>query len=698
MTLNRFSSQAVKASNAFEGSAPEEISRALEACQASLRRACFSLSHWNEPPLDLSAMAAALKGAYTALFNAVDGRVAGAGAFSDFLRALDGTSGFLSPLLLEDANAAMVGAAIGEARRGAGIAKDWYGMQKSLKAPDGENEPWLLASADMPQVFEIARPSFSPKLRVASPVPPAPAPELQEKSARKAASFEELQAALGALKNKAAEKRKAVQARATAKDTIKLDAQPAKASIPIGFARLPNKGMSALNFVRARTREWFEEIAMVGMQRAPLLGDPWRIALPLERRMLRAIDGIAAFGSEALLYLPEIAMDAPAPDPMRIFALTMALGCFSGRDALAIAEYVLLAGEPDAEVIGGFGAAMKLIPSANTNVFASLRSLLSESDPELRAMAVDALGYRGILSREDLFFALSDKDSRVRAKAIWHSAGFSDASLPSLLLAESRSGDGPCRDAARMALLRRSDRNISIVLEEELMKEPRELTAVLMALCADESLARRFVELCSKKPCAELAAALGWLGACNSIELLISFLESQDDALRGAAAWALERITGAGLWESAAALDEEILLAEPAEPDLKEPKPPALARTVSDAEDLPPAAEPEMVEQPSLNPLRWKAYWMENGMKFDYNGRYRAGRPFTPEVVLDELDRARRTPAERRLLQIELAMRTGGWVSLDPHDWVAVQEDAIRLWRPIAFKASSQPGKWAFPW
>lgn len=89
---------------------------------------------------------------------------------------------------------------------------------------------------------------------------------------------------------------------------------------------------------------------------------------------------------------------------------------------------------------------------------------------------------------------------------------------------------------------------------------------------------------------------------------------------------------------------------------------------------------------------------MENRMKFDERGRYRAGRAFTPEVVLDELDRARRTPAERRLLQIELAMRTGGWVNLDPHDWVAVQENAIRLWRPIAFKASSQPGKWAFPW
>lgn len=689
MTLNRVSFTPGETKEAASTAMPASVARALESAQTCLRSACLALVRWDEPPLDLDEMARALSRAFSALFDAVDGRGDRARAFSVFCGALDSVEIALSPYAQGNAAAAELIQLARRSRSDAEAAKDWLALQQS----GADAEPFLTASGDRPRVFSLARNSFSPVLRVAPAPPPAPAPE--EKPTPKAASFEELHAAVAALKGKAAQARKA-KAEAEASNAIELPKNPVPAAIPEGFARAPQRGMEPLAYVRARTREWFEEIAMVGMQRAPLLGEPFRTALGLERRMVRAIDGIAAFGPAALSYLPVLAMDFPIPDPARIFALTMALGCAAGRDALAIAEFVLLSCEPGDEAIGAFGNAMKLVP--HQNVLESLRSFLSESGPSIRAMAVDALGFRGLLSPEDLSRAMDDADECVRAQAILHAAPLKDAALPSRLLSLSRAESAPCRNAAKRALVQRGDLNITVVLEEALSREPpEELDAILFALAADEPAARRFVDMCRKRPSAAGATALGWLGACNSIELLISFLESEDEALRLASAWALERITGAGLWEGMPAPEAEIDVQEPQDPELNEPPPP-LARMVSDPHDRPPEPSAEMVEQPSLNPMRWKAYWMEMGADYEYSGRYRMGRRYSPSVVLAELDTARRTMSERRLLQIELAARTGGWVRFDPHDWVAAQEESLRAWQPIAAKNSSQPGTWAFAW
>jgi hypothetical protein len=67
-------------------------------------------------------------------------------------------------------------------------------------------------------------------------------------------------------------------------------------------------------------------------------------------------------------------------------------------------------------------------------------------------------------------------------------------------------------------------------------------------------------------------------------------------------------------------------------------------------------------------------------------------------VSLSELDAGPCTPAERRLLQRELVVRTGSFVRFDPHDLVVVQEEALRAWQPIARRASATPGRWTRPY
>ena len=111
---------------------------------------------------------------------------------------------------------------------------------------------------------------------------------------------------------------------------------------------------------------------------------------------------------------------------------------------------------------------------------------------------------------------------------------------------------------------------------------------------------------------------------------------------------------------------------DPPEPDVGDAAA-RLAETVGDPRDKPPPPAKERVEQPSADPARWQAYWVAQQHVYAMNQRYRCGEPYSPLVSLRELDRGRRTPRERRLLERELIVRTGTLVPFDPHDLVPVQ-------------------------
>ena len=127
-----------------------------------------------------------------------------------------------------------------------------------------------------------------------------------------------------------------------------------------------------------------------------------------------------------------------------------------------------------------------------------------------------------------------------------------------------------------------------------------------------------------------------------------------------------------------------------AEPDVGEPKP--LARQLSDPRDMPSDGSPDRMTLPSIQYARWKGYLDRERQRFRADARYRRGQPFTPGVAFTELDRFAMLPAERRLLHWELVVRTGESVRFDPHDFVPVQEEALRSWGPFAYRASSMAG------
>jgi hypothetical protein len=196
-------------------------------------------------------------------------------------------------------------------------------------------------------------------------------------------------------------------------------------------------------------------------------------------------------------------------------------------------------------------------------------------------------------------------------------------------------------------------------------------------------------------PSPGLVAAVGWAGAPEAVPALIELLDHKDPAVQLAAAQALDRITGAGLLEEVEVEPEVIAVADVEEPDVGEAKPQPLARAVSDPRDLPSEGANDTITRPTLRADLWQAWWAERLPEIRPGARYRRGRPYAPVVSLWELDAWALPVSERRLLQRELVVRTGHAVRFDPHDLVAVQEEALRQWEPLAQRAGAAPGGWS---
>jgi hypothetical protein len=177
------------------------------------------------------------------------------------------------------------------------------------------------------------------------------------------------------------------------------------------------------------------------------------------------------------------------------------------------------------------------------------------------------------------------------------------------------------------------------------------------------------------------AEALGYCGTPEAGMALVSLLMRDDEALRLVAARALERITAAGLIDQVDIAPEQTIPRELPEPRLEGMDLPTNTPLDGDPRFAPSEGSPDRIEHPSVDPERWRAWWREHGGKLAAKQRYRHGVEHDKRAVLAELDGAFATPAERYLLQLELASLTQTWVPLDVDDWVAIQERAMQAWR-----------------
>lgn len=675
---------------------------ALERAHTRLRDAAARLEGIGQPAVDLRPAASALQPVFGALYDAFDGR-------ADRLASARGAMGAVGEVLAmarqaEEREPALQGLSLDleRAREHIAEAERWL-IELGAAAPKTQSDPSatpaspeLLASDGEPRLHAVERPSLVPALRVAPPPPEPPAPPLPPLPRPTSAS--ELSAMRQELRRRSEVRRLASAEKKAARAAANAEPKsPGSAPAPPGFVPGVATPLDEPTFLRERARDCLEEITMVGLQRAPLLGEPWRNALVLERRMLAAVDAIAALGPIAIASLEPLVLDAPAKDPPRVFAIAMALGSIAGRDALAAAERVLFSVErEDPEALRQFAAALKLAPHDLAPLV--LRTLLADPDPERRAAAASVLAHRALATPDELFALATDLSApKAVAIALPELALLGHPRLEEAIDAAVVSPSPLVREAGLLAMALSGHPAAASSIERELSGPLGGSAALLYALVGDSFDATRLFDAAMSRPSPALLEALGWAGAISSVPPLIELLELAEDDVRVAAASALERITGAGLVEEVELAIDRIAAPDAPEPDVGEPKPVRLARMVSDPRDLPADPAPELGLRPASRAAVWRAYWREHGGSFEMTARYRRGQPYTPLVSLRELDALPCTPAERRTLVRELIIRTGSRVRLDPHDFVKAQESALSAWHPIAARASASPGHWIRP-
>lgn len=670
----------------------------MEQAHDRTLRAARGLEAIAEPTLDLRPVALAVERALAAEYAIFDERGDRLEAAQTAIASLGEARSLLSTHESEEPIAAVL-PHLNEAISSISAAQDPLSRMFPQPPRPGVD---LMASQGAPMLHAPARPPLVPTLRVKMPLgkfegePPLP-PIEQPKT------FADLDRAVAEMKRRKAEREKEAAERAAAKKKKALAPKPdgTLPDVPEGFTPKLPKPMTEDEFIQHKARELFEEISMVGMQRTPLLGDPFRSTAFLERRLLAALDALVGYGFTAIRYVEPMVIDSPAKDAARAFGAAIFFGSLDGRDSLGAAERILrYCGAGDPEVAKGFSGALSLAPHPSLPTM--LRTMMLDEDPAYRALALEVLIYRELATGEELIAALADPAPEVASQALpalalmkWQ--GTAQAAEPWLAHDEPR-----MREAAWHALAYSAHMNAVRVLEDELDGERGGRAAELLGLLVESRDAEYLLTKMQEKPVDARIAAVGWSGTPAAIPVLIGFLGGRaKKEAKITAAYALDRITGARLWESVEIDPEEILVEEPEEPavDLDgkgKPKPKSLAQTVSDPRDLPGKGAADTMMRPTIDAQRWRAWWKEASPRYQMKSRYRRGHPYTPIISLWEMaDGWVITPYERRLLQKELIVRTGDHARFDPHDWIPVQEESLKQWEERARRSSGAPGEWA---
>jgi hypothetical protein len=207
------------------------------------------------------------------------------------------------------------------------------------------------------------------------------------------------------------------------------------------------------------------------------------------------------------------------------------------------------------------------------------------------------------------------------------------------------------------SLLRRGDGTVRQRLRDAIRAregKPRVAAATaLLAISGRRDDAALLAEGLAFAPSEASVRALARHGSATLLPTLLALLETEDAAIALAAADALDFVTNAGLRE---------MTQVPWSPGVTPPDgSPAPTRAVS---TVIAARAP------------WEHWYARNGVRLDSTGKLRAGLPFVPSMIVDELD-GTAAPARRLEAALELVVATGVGARLSTTDWVARQKQHL---------------------
>jgi hypothetical protein len=664
-----------------------EHEAALETVLAVLAEVGNALCAAPRSQQDLRPIARAVEAATGAVLDAYDARRDPLGAVRDAVVRVDEISELLSAAFARDS-------AFGELFDWLAKARGWLLVAERAF----ENRPARLsearevvASAELPELHQLARASIVPRYDVPEPLAAErPVPQLERDPSLSAAErLSALREHQQRLRKQAAERR---DARHNAREQRLKERKQAEQTVQApGLVPGSWSAQTLAQFRRERARDLWFEIATMGAQRTPMLGDYWRGSVVFDRRMLRAADALAGLGEDAVNQLESLFWDSPAKDGSHVFGLCFALGSFSGRDALAAIERVIrVVALEDATILGEAAHALKLVPHDRLRPL--LTRWLHDAEEGLQTLAVDVLGHRRWISPKTLVELASGASERVATKALLHAAPHKPEGLGSALDRHAAAKTEALRAATAWATVMGG---VAFPLDRLRPRIESDANALLpFALAAEREDAQLLLDRLQLGPSRALIEALGFLGHPHSLAPLVATLENIETPpeLLQTTAFALQRITGAELYET---VEVPVDHKDPETP----PDPPLPGEQASPTRrgagrDRPQAGANDVEKLPTTDPERWREFLAAEDVRFQGERRLRRGQPYTPEQSLVELDSYQVTPTDRRTLYREIVVKAGASLHFDPVDFVAQQEAALSALGSLCSKASSVPGAW----
>jgi hypothetical protein len=520
------------------------------------------------------------------------------------------------------------------------------------------------ASIGVPSLHALERRSLVPHVVVdpKKPLPEAPNPPC---TLPPPATFE----ALAALAEEAASG--ALQRRLMGDEAVVPEV--ADDLLPLAYATAVEEGET----LRRIGRDFLENIANFRNLRRPNALEGWLDQGPFEQRILDNLDAFASLGETVLPLVSLFHAEAKAPDPERAFAAALTLGCVEGSDTIGAAIMILKqsALEEHPGWIEGFWLA------SSPAIDRAMAHLCGGRRDDLAALALDVLALRGSIP-DDVVRSLLGRNvpaiQRRVARALAASLPREEA-IEVLLAMASREAPVEVFTGTLESLLRRGHEGAVTLVRRaadgHLGRERVRPALEILGLVGGASDLDRLLDAARADPWPDLVRRLGRFGHAQALPRLVELLACEDPEIVAAASEALDRVTGAGLRET---------VEEPWEIDL----PPDIAG--ADTTTIPT----RKVERVVADPARWSAWLDQHAQRFDPAVKHRAGAPFTPLRIVEELEAAATPPARRQDAALELALITGLASPFSPDDWVIRQKEHLADLRARVADVSLSRGAW----